>query len=218
MSYWNQGDSQYFNPGYIGHFLYYSAADTSVSHDQTWTAVPSTETVAAYSELKKLYRAYEEKVNTFNGLKETYNSERAKENARKADFFKNYFESPIAVPMRPCPPSQPMEWWGMKVDLSGVFDFYKITATQKKQKKAGLQPHYITYDNYSNQNQVAATIFDFTETSSKQDATQAVAYGFQIHSEGITDDYKLAGKTFGRLGSGTANWPENTTAFRYDTL
>ena len=36
-----------------------------------------------------------------------------------------------------------------------------------------------------------------------------------VHSSNASD-FIYAGKTFGRLGSGEENLPENTTGFRYD--
>jgi hypothetical protein len=39
-----------------------------------------------------------------------------------------------------------------------------------------------------------------------------------LHAESTANDYLNAGKTFGRLGSGKDNFPESTTAFRYDTV
>ena len=93
--------------------------------------------------------------------------------------------------------------------------FTKLTNDEKKAKTAVLQNHHIWTNDWDTNGEYKFNIHDIKESSSEQSRHMPFTYGFMVHSEGNTDDWKLAGKTFGRLGSGVANQPENTTAFKY---
>jgi len=211
-------NTQYFAPGYIGHYLYYPAPSNSVQVSNGFVAVPSTEIIGAFASLKSNYDDFNSKVNTYNPLKDAYNKALKDEKARKADSTRATFEAPITVPERPCPPSQPIAWWGADIDLKTITDFSAITDANKKLKKAGLQPHFYYVDDWTTATTWAYTATSTTSASTKQDKKLTLAHGYMLHAESTANDWKNAGKTFGRLGSGTANWPENTTAFRYDTV
>lgn len=73
-------------------------------------------------------------------------------------------------------------------------------------------------DDWTSTTEQTFTVNTVKQANVKQDKTLTLAHGYMLHSEGTTDDWKNAGKTFGRLGSGQANWPEKTTAFRFDTV
>ena len=218
LTWYSSGNTEYFAPGYIGHYLYYPSNTNSVQITNGFVAVPSSEIVSAFASLKANYDDFNSKVNTYNPLKDAYNKALKDEKARKADSTRATFEAPITVPERPCPPSQPIAWWGADVDLKTITDFKSISDANKKAKKAGLQPHYMVTDDYTTADTWAVTVTSLTATTSKQDKGLTLNKGYMIHSEGTSGDWKYAGKTFGRLGSGEANFPEKTTAFRFDTV
>jgi hypothetical protein len=142
-------NTQYFAPGYIGHYLYYPAPSNSVQVSNGFVAVPSTEITGAFASLKANYDDFNSKVNTYNPLKDAYNKALKDEKARKADSTRATFEAPITVPERPCPPSQPIAWWGADIDLKTITDFSAISDDNKKKKKAGLQPHFYSVDDWT---------------------------------------------------------------------
>jgi len=217
MTFYSQSNTQYFEPGYIGHYLYYPARTNSVQTTNGYVAVPSTEIISAFSSLKSNYDDFNSKVNTYNPLKDAYNKALKDEKARKADSTRATFEAPITVPERPCPPSQPIAWWGPDIDLKTITDFSAISDANKKARKAGMAPHYMYVDDWTSSSEQSYTIQTIKTATTKQDKTLTLAKGYMVHSEGTSGDWKYAGKTFGRLGSGEANFPEKTTAFRYDT-
>jgi len=218
LTWYATNNNQYFAPGYIGHFLYYPSGTNTVQQTNGFSAVPSTEITSAFAALKSNYDDFNSKVNTYNPLKDKYNKALKDEKARKADSTRATFEAPIAIPERPCPPSQPIAWWGMDVDLKTITDFTTISDANKKLKKAGMSPVYMKVDDWTASNTYDYTITKVDNVSSKQDKALTLRKGYAIHSEGVTDDWKMAGKVFGRLGTGKDNLPENTTAFRYDTV
>jgi hypothetical protein len=62
-------------------------------------------------------------------LKDAYNKALTDEKARLADPIKASFDTPIIIPVRPCPPTQPMDVSGPKVNLTTVINAAGITTT-----------------------------------------------------------------------------------------
>ena len=125
-------------------------------------------------------------------------------------------ENEIYLPERPCPPTQPIAWWGVDLDLMSVTDFFTITDAQKKLMKGGLLQRPYKTDDWTTTGEVVKD-FKSSQTQFKSDKGLTFNYGFMLQSTSTTD-YTWAGKTFGVLGSGKDSLPEFTKGFRYDAV
>ena len=72
--------------------------------------------------MNKGYSGYNNALASSNSAVAAYNNAIASEKARAGDFFRAIFESPIQIPPRPCPPSQPPAFNGPKIwyNISGL--------------------------------------------------------------------------------------------------
>jgi hypothetical protein len=62
------------------------------------------------------YNSYLSDLSAYNTLRTAYNDANTIYKAQQADWYKNTFESPVAVPTRPCAVSQPVAWTGPVID------------------------------------------------------------------------------------------------------
>lgn len=67
----------------------------------------------------KIKATYEDKKNTFDSKKKTYEDKFQKEKDRLADPIKAAFDKPVDVPQRPCEPTRPLPFYGMKLKMAG---------------------------------------------------------------------------------------------------
>lgn len=75
------------------------------------------------------YAAYNSTVASYNTLKDAYTKAYNDEFERAGDYLRVIFEDPIPVPTRPCPPDQPIDYWGLKIDLGNIVPFTSWTTT-----------------------------------------------------------------------------------------
>jgi len=150
-------------------------------------------------------------------LKDAYNKALKDETARLKDPIKASFDKPITVPVRPCPPSQPMDVSGPKINLTTVVNGNGITADMAKAGQAGLHKGVAMWENTITVPTTKKT-FTTTATSGTSLAKHALSMGFIATGDtgafATKTDWTNAGKVFGRLGVGMYNNPKSTTAYR----
>ena len=112
MFFHDYGNTQYFKPGYIGDFLYYSSDTESPQYLQHPIYANSADILRSYDALKASYAQYStEKIN-YDARKEEYNGQVRRAKNRQLDWFERVFTRVIPIPERPCKPLAPVPWWG----------------------------------------------------------------------------------------------------------
>lgn len=117
------------------------------------------------------------------------------------DLQKALFDAPIAVPLRPCPPTQPLAYKGPMIDWWAA-NVAAVNATSKAQMRGML-----------GRNGGAGSTLNsgFLVASTDDSATL----------DGQAANYQYAGHVFGMWGQGVETMPDATltvsTAFQYST-
>lgn len=115
-------------PGSIGDAVYYSRATGPFKTTQT-LKVDQPILTDIYSTFKTNYASYTTTLNDYNGKKDAYNAALKNEKTRQGDFMTLWFNAPITIPARPCPPTQPMAYSGPAFKLSQAFGTSAVTWT-----------------------------------------------------------------------------------------
>lgn len=165
-----------------------------------------------YAGLQNVYNSYNGDLTTYNGLKDAYNTANTAEKDRDADFGKWLFEPKTEIPERPCPPTQPAAWWGVKLVLA-----------------QGVQSTPIAFSTFTTNMQ--AYIQGTTATAPAASTAMSTMLGYNIAADtgvaAATPTVTNVGKTFGLFGQGKANlyteslpfsWASATAGTDFPTL
>lgn len=124
-------------PGSIGNLAYYVGQESSqLVGQKVSNTMDSGSLLANYAALNTAYNSYNTVKGTYDTKVTTYNDAVTKETARTADFFKAAFEPAVAVPERPCPPTQPVSpdfLWPLVSDEATAFASWTATQWDKNQ-------------------------------------------------------------------------------------
>lgn len=101
----------------IGDASYYPNADGPFKSTQIVTT-STRALVNQYAGLQGIYDTFNNDKASYDTLKNAYNEANESEKLRDADAGKWLFEPKTEIPERPCKPSQPPAWWGVKLALS----------------------------------------------------------------------------------------------------
>lgn len=133
----DHGDTDLHLAGYVGEVAWLPQDDTPLK-TTGYNYIPSGAVLLTYDALASNYASYNALVNTYNPLKDAYNTALAAETARLADPLKAAFEPAVTIPERPCPPTQPVAGWLPGLDVSSTTNGWALTAAQATAKTAGL--------------------------------------------------------------------------------
>jgi len=146
--------------------------------------------------------------NAFNTKAEAYNTAVKSEKTRLADLFAGLSTAPVTVPERPCPPTAPLGYSGIIVDLS------KAVATTPVVWATPLTTATLpTFGSTAVLKTSDGTNNAAVKLSSKLGSAIA-ATDTTTGSEVITS----SGHVFGVLGQGEKNMPASTKPFKWFTL
>ena len=185
-------------PGSIGDAIYYSRATGPFKSTQT-LKIDQPILSDVYTTFKTNYDAYTTTLNSYNTKKDAYNSALKNEKSRQADFMTLWFNTPITIPARPCPPTQPMAFSGPMMKLSQGFGTSAVTWTTIAGQTD--QTAYLAVGSTHMPTVFAATRYGYL--SSTGDTSQA------------TQPTGKIGHIFGRLGQGDATEPTATATGFY---
>lgn len=145
---------------------------------------------------------------SFNSLKSTYDTAKTSYETQvdlratqELDFFKNTFEPKVSVPARPCPPTQPMAYWGPNLLIAGQFAATTTWANLDKTNKSAI----LIQDGQTTPQTLALT------TNNRVGYLQAVSNNKA--GTPTTADLEYTGHVLGRLGQ--AKVATSVTAFKW---
>jgi len=209
------GDTDMHGAGYIGEYAWIPQTDTPLT-TSTFVTIPSDSVMMTYSSLTSEYNAYNGLVNTYKPLRDTYNKAITDEKARLADPLKAAFEKPIEIPTRPCAPTQPIDVFGPKIDLTNAADAFALTTSNGTNKQGGL--FRAAGGAFRTSTTETKTVSYLLSTSGKADTTTNLMSGFAAttNKDTTTTGWTNTGKVFGKLGTGklTDATQSSTKAYR----